>query len=191
MQNGIVTNDHLDALLVEAFKEIRAALRDSMRNMYNQELDDGKVSVEFKVHFEDKDVNDPTQVNIGAMRTITEPKIDYKVVHSIVLKEERKGTIEGAGYEVDFDRTGRVEVKKLQKAQTSFLDEDSASNWGHNVNARGEELPPEPVEVDEEDIPVETDEDIENDEADNADIDAFDVDEAFEDEADEAGIDEF
>jgi len=188
MQNGIVTNDHLDTLLVEAFKEIRAALRDSMRNMYNQELDDGKVTAEFKVHFEDKDVNDPTQVNIGAMRTITEPKIDYKVVHSIVLKEERKGTIEGAGYEVDFDRAGRVEVKKLQKAQTSFLDEDSASNWGHNVNARGEEVTPEPVD-DEDDIPVEMDEDIKDD--DEADVDAFGVDEAFEDEADEAGIDEF
>jgi len=186
MQNGFVANDYLDVLLVDAFKEIRAALRDSMRNMYNQELDDGKVSVEFKVHFEDKDVNDPTQVNIGAMRTITEPKIDYKVVHSIVLKEERKGTIEGAGYEVDFDRAGRVEVKKLQKAQTSFLDEDSASNYGHRFNAQGEEVAPEQEDDEDDDLPVELDE------SDDGSEDDFGVDEEFdvEDEADEAGNDD-
>ncbi len=189
MQNGIVTNDHLDALLVDAFKEIRAALRDSMRNMYNQELDDGKVSVEFKVHFEDKDVNDPTQVNIGAMRTITEPKIDYKVVHSIVLKEERKGTIEGSGYEVDFDRTGRVEVKKLQRAQTSFLDEDSASNYGHRFNAQGEEVAAAQEDDEDDDLPVEPDE---SSEADEIDEDDFGVDDEFdvEDEADKAGNDD-
>ena len=112
-----------------------------MRQMYEQELDDGKLTLEIKVAFEEKEVSDPTQVNLGQKRQITQPKFDYKVLHQITLKDETKGTVDGNGYEVIFD-SGMPTIIKTKSAQTTFLDEDSAENWGIRTNGRGEEIKP-------------------------------------------------
>lgn len=203
MQTGAIKNDYMSEMLDTAFIDTRHGLSELMRQMFDQGLEDGELSLKIKVQFEETEIDDPTQINLANKRQITSPKLDYKVIHAITLKDERKGTVDGSGYEVVLDSHGNPTIQKVKTAQTTIFDEDSASNWGVDATAADTNsdapslrvLRPDDVGDEHEDAPDEEPEDIVDKDPDEQPDDGyddegyvedgFDVDPAFDEPEDE------
>ena len=140
MQNGAVEKDFIDRMLENPIKDLRRAIKDSLKQCYLQELDKGKVSLILKFEMKDREVKDPSSANMNATMEVTDIETDYTVKHQVTIDETSKGTFYDPSYSVDFDTAGNVSFNKIKSAQTTIFDEDSASNYGRQVDSTGKVL---------------------------------------------------
>lgn len=140
MQNGAVEKDFIDRMLENPFKEIKRAVKDSLRQCYLQELDKGKVTFILKMQMKEREVPDPTSTRMDATMEVTDIESEYQVKHQVVIDETSKGKFFDPEYALEFDSAGNVSFKKIKSAQTTIFDEESASNYGIHVNAAGEKV---------------------------------------------------